>query len=283
MHGFGIARRIEQISRGVFKVNPGSLLTALQRLERAGWLDAEWRQTENARRAKFYRSPAAAGSSWRSRPRTGPAGSRPSRGCSRPRASVCLWRQVARGLRGARSSVRDRPGDRRRGGALPRPGHRGAHRAAASRRTRRAGPPGWSWATSPPSASRCAATAGRTLIDDAARRPALRRAAGCARSPASPRSPWSRWRSASAPPPRSSAPSNPILFEPLPYPRCRPDRRRSGTRHPTASRLDDHVRHLSRDRGAARSFEALAVMKPWQPTLTGPAEPERLDGQRVSA
>lgn len=54
MHGFGIARRIEQISRGVFKVNPGSLLTALQRLERAGWLDAEWRQTENSRRARFY-------------------------------------------------------------------------------------------------------------------------------------------------------------------------------------------------------------------------------------
>ena len=54
MHGFGIARRVGQISRGVFKVNPGSLLTALQRLERAGWLDAEWRQTENSRRAKFY-------------------------------------------------------------------------------------------------------------------------------------------------------------------------------------------------------------------------------------
>ena len=54
MHGYGIARRIEQISRGVFKVNPGSLLTALQRLERAGWVDAEWRQTENARRAKVY-------------------------------------------------------------------------------------------------------------------------------------------------------------------------------------------------------------------------------------
>jgi transcriptional regulator len=54
MHGFGIARRVEQISRGVFKVNPGSLLTALQRLERAGWLDAEWRQTENSRRAKYY-------------------------------------------------------------------------------------------------------------------------------------------------------------------------------------------------------------------------------------
>jgi transcriptional regulator len=55
MHGFGIARRIEQISRGVFKVNPGSLLTAFQRLERAGWLDAKWRETDNSRRAKFYK------------------------------------------------------------------------------------------------------------------------------------------------------------------------------------------------------------------------------------
>ena len=54
LHGFGIARRIEQISRGVFKVNPGSLLTAFQRLERAGLLDAEWRQTDSGRRAKYY-------------------------------------------------------------------------------------------------------------------------------------------------------------------------------------------------------------------------------------
>ena len=54
LHGFGIARRVEQISRGVFKVNPGSLLVALQRLERAGWVDGEWRQTENSRRARFY-------------------------------------------------------------------------------------------------------------------------------------------------------------------------------------------------------------------------------------
>jgi len=54
MHGFGIARRVEQVSRGVFKVNPGSLLTALQRLERAGWLDSAWRNTENSRRARFY-------------------------------------------------------------------------------------------------------------------------------------------------------------------------------------------------------------------------------------
>jgi PadR family transcriptional regulator, regulatory protein PadR len=54
MHGFGITRRMEQVSRGVFRINPGSLLTALQRLERAGWLDSEWRQTENSRRAKYY-------------------------------------------------------------------------------------------------------------------------------------------------------------------------------------------------------------------------------------
>ncbi len=54
LHGYGIGRRIEQISRGVFKVNAGSLLTALHRLERAGWLDAEWGKTENSRRAKYY-------------------------------------------------------------------------------------------------------------------------------------------------------------------------------------------------------------------------------------
>jgi PadR family transcriptional regulator, regulatory protein PadR len=54
MHGFGIARRVEQVTRGVFKVNPGSLLTALQRLERAGWLDSTWRNSDNSRRAKFY-------------------------------------------------------------------------------------------------------------------------------------------------------------------------------------------------------------------------------------
>lgn len=54
LHGFGIARRIEQVSGGVFKVNPGSLITAFQRLERQGWLHSEWRQTDKARRAKYY-------------------------------------------------------------------------------------------------------------------------------------------------------------------------------------------------------------------------------------
>jgi transcriptional regulator len=55
LHGFGIGRRLEQMSAHVFKVNPGSLLTALGRLERSGWLTSEWADTENARRAKFYR------------------------------------------------------------------------------------------------------------------------------------------------------------------------------------------------------------------------------------
>src|SRR5437868_2573811 len=54
MHGFGIARRIEQITRGVFKVNPGSLLTALQRLERSGWLDAEWSATLVKEQVRSY-------------------------------------------------------------------------------------------------------------------------------------------------------------------------------------------------------------------------------------
>lgn len=55
LHGFGVARRIEQITQEVFKVNPGSLLTAFQRLEREGWVDSEWLVSENSRRAKYYK------------------------------------------------------------------------------------------------------------------------------------------------------------------------------------------------------------------------------------
>src|SRR6516165_8473446 len=54
MHGYGVALRIEQISKGVFRVNPGSLLPALSRMERAGHVKSEWRATENNRRAKYY-------------------------------------------------------------------------------------------------------------------------------------------------------------------------------------------------------------------------------------
>ncbi len=54
MHGWGVAVRIEQVSRGVFRVNAGSLFVAFQRLQRAGLIRSEWRATENNRRAKYY-------------------------------------------------------------------------------------------------------------------------------------------------------------------------------------------------------------------------------------
>ena len=55
LHGLGISRRIEQITRGTFQVKPGSLFPALHRMEEAGWLSAEWGESENKRRAKYYR------------------------------------------------------------------------------------------------------------------------------------------------------------------------------------------------------------------------------------
>jgi PadR family transcriptional regulator, regulatory protein PadR len=54
LHGYGIALRIEQISAGVFRVNPGSLLPALNRMERAGHVQSEWRVSATNRRAKYY-------------------------------------------------------------------------------------------------------------------------------------------------------------------------------------------------------------------------------------
>lgn len=54
MHGYGISVRIEQISQGVFRLNAGSLFLAIQRLERDGFINGEWKPTENNRRAKFY-------------------------------------------------------------------------------------------------------------------------------------------------------------------------------------------------------------------------------------
>jgi len=55
MHGLGISRRIEQISQGTFQVKPGSLFPALHRMEEAGWLTSFWGESENNRRAKYYR------------------------------------------------------------------------------------------------------------------------------------------------------------------------------------------------------------------------------------
>jgi PadR family transcriptional regulator, regulatory protein PadR len=54
MHGYGVGVRLEQISKGVFQVNAGSLFPALRRLERDGLIAGEWRVTENNRRAKYY-------------------------------------------------------------------------------------------------------------------------------------------------------------------------------------------------------------------------------------
>jgi PadR family transcriptional regulator PadR len=58
-HGLGIARRVQQITDGTFEVGPGSLFPALHRLEESGWLAAEWGESENNRRAKYYQLTAA--------------------------------------------------------------------------------------------------------------------------------------------------------------------------------------------------------------------------------
>lgn len=55
LHGLGVSYRIEQITRGTFKVKPGSLFPALHRMEQSGWLQSSWGESENNRRAKYYR------------------------------------------------------------------------------------------------------------------------------------------------------------------------------------------------------------------------------------
>jgi transcriptional regulator len=55
MHGLGIARRVEQITGGTFQVKPGSLFPALHRMEEEGWVTSTWGESENNRKAKYYR------------------------------------------------------------------------------------------------------------------------------------------------------------------------------------------------------------------------------------
>ena len=55
LHGLGVTRRVEQITKGTFQVKPGSLFPALHRMEQAGWLESEWGASESNRRAKYYR------------------------------------------------------------------------------------------------------------------------------------------------------------------------------------------------------------------------------------
>src|ERR1700724_765607 len=59
MHGLAISHRVAQITNGTFQVKPGSLFPALHRMEEAGWLASAWGDSENNRRAKFYRLTAA--------------------------------------------------------------------------------------------------------------------------------------------------------------------------------------------------------------------------------
>ena len=59
LHGLGVARRIEQVTRGTFQVKPGSFFPALYRMEQAGWLVSSWGQSETNRRARYYRLTAA--------------------------------------------------------------------------------------------------------------------------------------------------------------------------------------------------------------------------------
>jgi transcriptional regulator len=59
MHGWGITNRIQQISKGVLTVNPGSLYPALERLQDRGWITAAWETTESGRKAKYYTLSAA--------------------------------------------------------------------------------------------------------------------------------------------------------------------------------------------------------------------------------
>jgi transcriptional regulator len=55
MHGLGVSRRLEQLTEGVFQVQAGSLFPALHRMEQVGWIQGSWGESENNRRAKFYR------------------------------------------------------------------------------------------------------------------------------------------------------------------------------------------------------------------------------------
>ena len=59
LHGMGVSRRIEQVTKGTFQVKPGSLFPALHRMEHAGWLESWWDETETNRRAKYYQLTAA--------------------------------------------------------------------------------------------------------------------------------------------------------------------------------------------------------------------------------
>ena len=195
---------------------------------------------------------------------------------------MSLWRQLSRGLRVLVHRAARRPGPRRRGRALLRPGGRRPRGARPLARARPGAPRGVELGGTPSSASRCAATAGSTSSargrGPPLRRPPAARATRLHRA--------SRVLTLALGIGATTAifsAVNPILFEPLPYPDAermvddlgRRHRRRAGSTSPSAPIASWPQR--------SRSFDALAVLKAWQPTLGRRDEPERLDGQRVSA
>ena len=85
LHGLGVARRVEQLTGEAFEVKPGSLFPALHRMEQAGWLESYWGQSENNRRAKYYRLSRA--------------------GRAQLKSEVAQWTRVARAIEAAISAT----------------------------------------------------------------------------------------------------------------------------------------------------------------------------------
>ncbi len=117
-HGYAVARFIEETTGDAFLIEDGSLYPALYRLERKGWVEAEWGTSELGRRAKLYRLTPQVARNWRLKWRRG--------GNSRPAYPRCLRREaVAAFVAVARAA---RSGIRRRDRAAPRHAHARAHR-----------------------------------------------------------------------------------------------------------------------------------------------------------
>ena len=282
LHGFGIARRVEQISRGVFKVNPGSLLTALQRLERSGCLDAEWRTTDNSRRARLYFADASRQTTARSRdgrvdtPRDGHRTASEDRGINPWRSGVscnagferCSIESAAD--RDIADEVQDyleqaTAAHVARGFSLDE-ARRAARMELGNPTAVREQVRGYGWenivetvvADARYGVRSLRASPGFTLIA------VLTLALGTGSTTA------------------IFSAVNPILFEPLAYPA--PDRIVMILEtHADGSRNDGTFGMFRWLLERNQSFDTLAVLKRWQPTLTGAGEAERLDGQRVSA
>ena len=223
MHGWGIAQRIQQVSRDVLRVNQGSLYPALYRLESEGWIAAEWGASENNRKAKYYRlTRAGRAAARRRRPRTGSGSPRAiDRDPARPREEGGVMRLLSQAS--ARSEPCS-PGRERRAEMddelrfhLELETADNVSRGHAARR-RRAPPPSHvrrrrSGQGGVPRA-RAAGACSRTLVQDVA----LRRCAACAAAPGftAARRPHAgaRHRRQHR---RSSAVVNGVLLRPSPY------------------------------------------------------------------